>query len=227
MFEYSPLFVCASFSPITGLPQQNSARVHRLRPVTPFAMHNRRVRGDKKVEPVWVQKEVMRYEIVESSSPGHRGGRPGKRLLLRLQHDVQGNMNFVVSDSHDGLFYARSRDHLDSVMANWDEALICADGNLMKSQLEPAERYPEVYVLICVDLLSTKFAQTAVGQQYKTRQQRADLLCPFSEAPTSLRPEDDHSRKIIRFTDSLNDSVMRRAVSSIIAAPFPRPCTGR
>ena len=127
-------------------------------------------------------------------------------------------MFFVVSDSRDELFYARSRDHLDSAMVKWDEALICLDGNLMKSQLEPAKRYPEVYVLMCVDLL-TKFAQTAVGQQYKTSQQRADLLCPFSEAPISLRLEDDHSRKITRFTDLLNDSVMRRALSIIIAAP--------
>ena len=189
-------------------------------------MRKRRVRGGKKVEPVWVQKEVLTYEIVESSSPGHRGGRPGKRLLLRLQHDVQGNMFFVVSDSNDGLFYARSRDHLDSVMANWDEALLCLDGDLMKSQLEPAERYPEVYVLMCVDLFSTQFAQTAVGQQYKTRQQRADLLCPFSEVLTSLRPEDDHSRKIIRFTDLLNDSVKSRAVSSINAAPISTSVQG-
>ena len=173
-------------------------------------------------KPNWVKKEVLCYEIVESSSQGHRGGRPGKRLHLYLQHPAQGNMNpFVVSDSPNGLFHACSRDHLDGIMVKWDEAIICLDENLMKSQLEPAGRYPEVYVLICVDLFSTQFAQTAVGQQYKTSQQRADLICPFSEALTSLRPEDDHRRKIIRFTAALNDSVMRRALSIIIAAPFP------
>ena len=145
------------------------------------------MRGDKKVERNWVQKEVMRYDIVELSVPGN-----GKRLQLHLQHDVQGNMNFVVSDSRDGLFYARSRDHLDSAMIKWDEALICADEELMKSLLETAKRYPEVYVLICVDLL-TQFKE--MGQQYKTSQQRAELPCPFSEALISLRPEDDHSRQ--------------------------------
>ena len=171
----------------------------------------------------------MRYEIVESSSPGLRGGRPGKRLLLRLQHDVQGNMYFCVSDSNDGLFIcACSKDHLDSVMVNWDEALLCLDGDLMKSQLEPAKRYPEVYVLMCVDLFSTQFAQTAVGQQYKTRQQRADLLCPFKDSEVLIRPEDSdlNSRKIIRFTDSLNESVKSRAVSSINAAPISTSVQG-
>ena len=177
--------------------------------------------------PKWVEKEVLRYEIVESSSPGNRGGRPGKRLQLYLQHPVQGNMNpFVVSDSRNGLFHACSRDHLDGVMVKWDEALLYLDDNLMKSQLEPAKRYPEVYVLICVDLFSTQFAQTPVGQQYKTSQQRADLLCPFSEEPISLRPEDDHSRKIIRFTVWLNDSVKSRAVSSINAAPISTSVQG-
>ena len=228
MSEYSPLFVCASFSPIAGLPQQNSARVHRLRPVTPFAMRKRlAVRGGKKVEPVFDELTKISYQIVESSSPGHRGGRPGKRLLLRLKHDVQGDMSFQVSDSNDGLFLGHcSRDHLASVMVNWDEALLCLDGDSLKSQLESAKRYPEVYVLMCVDLFSTQFAQTAVGQQYKTSQQRADLLCPFSEEPTSLLPEDDHSRKINRFTDLLNESVKSRAVSSINAAPISTSVQG-
>ena len=231
MSEYSPLFVCASFSPIAGLPQQNSARVHRLRPVTPFAMRKRlAVMSGKKVEPVFDELTKISYQIVESSSPGHHGGLTltrGKRLLLRLKHDVQGDMSFQVSDSNDGLSLGHcSRDHLASVMVNWDEALLCLDGDSLKSQLESAKRYPEVYVLMCVDLFSTQFAQTAVGQQYKTSQQRADLICPFSEALTSLRPEDDHRRKIIRFTAALNDSVMRRALSIIIAAPFPTSVHG-
>ena len=107
MSEYSPLFVCASFSPIAGLPQQNSARVHRLRPVTPFAMRKRlAVMSGKKVEPVFDELTKISYQIVESSSPGHHGGLTltrGKRLLLRLKHDVQGDMSFQVSDSNDGL----------------------------------------------------------------------------------------------------------------------------
>ena len=139
----------------------------------------------KKVEPVFDELTKISYQIVESSSPGHHGGLTltrGKRLLLRLKHDVQGDMSFQVSDSNDGLSLGHcSRDHLASVMVNWDEALLCLDGDSLKSQLESAKRYPEVYVLMCVDLFSTQFAQTAVGQQYMTSQQRADLLCPFSE----------------------------------------------
>ena len=135
---------------------------------------------------------------------------------------------FVVSDSNDCLLYARSRDHLDSVMTDWDVALIFADEPLMKSLLERAKRYPEVYVLICVDLLTKpEFAQT-VGQQYKTRQQRADLFCPFKDSEVLIRPEDSdlNSSRIIRFTDALNESVMRRAVSIINEAPSNTPVHG-
>ena len=87
---------------------------------------------------------------------------------------------------------------------------------------------PEVYVLICVDLLTKpEFAQT-VGQQYKTRQQRADLFCPFKDSEVLIRPEDSdlNSRKIIRFTDSLSETVKSRAVSSIIAAPISTSVQG-
>ena len=251
MSEYSPLFVCASFSPIAGLPQQNSARVHRLRPVTPFAMREsvqRQLarRGFKKVEPVFDELTKISYHIHESSSPGNPGGWRGQRLLLHLKHDVQGNMFFQVYDSNDGLVLGHcSRDHLAGVMVSWDEALLCLDGDSLKSQLESAKRYPEVYVLMCVDLFSTQFAQTAVGQQYMTSQQRADLLCPFSEdllmqqrIDTELlhRPlgsfgrhffdKDDHSRKIIRFTDDLIETVKSRAVSSINAAPISTSVQG-
>ena len=135
---------------------------------------------------------------------------------------------FVVSDSQDGLFHTCSRDHLDSVMTDWDVALIFADEPLMKSLLERAKRYPEVYVLICVDLLTKpEFAQT-VGQQYKTRQQRADLFCPFKDSEVLIRPEDSdlNSPRIIRFTDALNESVMRRAVSIINEAPSNTPVHG-
>ena len=115
-------------------------------------------------KPKWVQKEALRYEITESSTSVR--GRPGKRLWLRLQHDVQGNINaFVVYDSNNGLFNACSKDHLDGVMSNWDEALLCLDGGLMKSQLGHAVRYPEVYVLMCIDL----FSKTAVGQSKSAR----------------------------------------------------------
>jgi len=186
--------------------------------------HNRSVRGSVKVERNWVDGEVMRYESVESSYVYYDRGskRNGRRLHLYLERPDQGNMNFCVYDSRHGLFplLRSSKDHLDSIMVDWDQAIICADENSLEDQLTPAKRYPEVYVLICVDLL-TRFAQTPVGQKYKTSQQRADLLCPFPESEELMHDDDrsQRSQRIIRFTDSLYQSVMHLAVSSIIAAP--------
>ena len=85
------------------------------------------VQGDRKVERNWVQKDMMRYEIVESSKRycSHGTMRNATRLHLYLEHPVQGNMDFCVSNSRDELFHLRiSKDHLDSIMVSWDEAVV-------------------------------------------------------------------------------------------------------
>ena len=73
-------------------------------------------------------------------------------------------------------------------------------------------------MLICCDLLA-QFAQPQyqTSQQYKTSQQRADLLCPVKVEVHS----EDSEMLISRFTEQLNNSVMSRAVGIIIEANTP------
>ena len=166
-----------------------------------------------------------RYAIMEGSTQGMQNGRSKLLSLLRLyldEHPLHGSMNFQVSHSRDQLFCSRSKDHLKSTMDTWYEAFVCFDENLMKSLIKPdqegglpkAARYPEVYVLICCDLLA-KFAPA----QYQTSQKRADLLCPVKA--------EVHSEMLIsRFTEQLNDSVRSRAVSITKGAPSNTPVHG-
>ena len=132
-------------------------------------------------------------------------------------------MHLFVSDSREQLavgLCSRGKDHLKGIVDVWDTALSCADEGKMQGLLKKegtalpeVARYPEVYVLICCDLIA-KFAPA----QYQTSQQRANLMCPLDV--------DVHSEVFVRRYENLNDSVLSQAVSIIIEAPVKTQVCG-
>ena len=180
-----------------------------------MAISRRRVRGDRKVPPTWVDGAALRYAIEEDSPRGVVAGRMqvSLRLRLRLIHPRCGSMHLLVSDSREQLGYLRSKDHLGCIVAMWDTALACSDVRQMRdlvkdaTKLPDVARYPEVFVLICCDAIHL------APKQYRTCQQRSDLLSPLDV--------DVHSKMlVIRMYESLDVTVRSLAVSMIAEAPY-------
>ena len=118
--------------------------------------------GARKIDPDWVG-EALRYAIQEDSPQHVVAGRMKvySRLRMFLEHPRYGSMHLYVSDSREqlGSAYSRNKDHLGRIMGIWDEAyedehktrgLIKKEG----TTLPDVARYPEVYVLICCDLIA-------------------------------------------------------------------------
>jgi len=189
-----------------------------------MAICRRRVRGDRKILPDWVDGEALRYTIEEDSPRGVVAGRMKvfSLLRLRLEHPRCGSMHLFVSDSREQLgSYLRSKDHLGCIIGMWDTALACSDVRQMRdlvvckddAKLPDVARYPEVFVLICCDVIRL------APKQYSTSQQRSNLFSPLDV--------DVHSETFVtRMYETLNVTVRSLALSMIADAPFKTPVHG-